>query len=619
MANTHLGFLRSLLLGALVLGLLPTAAGAVQHEVRILMDLDDDPGTGCLVNTVEGPFDGVEQVLISTVETTSPPDAGTVTDVATIECTDPDADTFSAPSSFDGNWPVGIGNGVGGRDVVETYVPLLALVIQGPSIVHLAVVVTDEQGGEEALLTADGTPDGEPILLDLRSLLEIPTLGEWGLILLALLLAASSLALLGRRGTPAVGVALLVLAAGTAWAAGTLDGLTGDWTAGDQLAANGLVLFGKEAGDDLCFRVDVDLLFNQPPTAQPDASTTDEDTPVLITLTGSDADGDSLAFAIVAGPSNGTLGPVTSTGPTTAEVTYTPNGDFAGSDEFTYRASDGTADSNTAVVSITVNQVFDDSQTFTFTGGQQDWTVPDGVTTIAIDAFGAQGGRGGGPTPSAGGLGGRVAATITVTPGESLAILVGGAGGDAGDVGGTCAGGAGAAGFNGGAAGGDHGCASGGGGGASDVRSGGTDLGDRVVVAGGGGGGGGFSGVVGGAGGAGGDQTGAAGGSPSAAGGGGGGTQSAGGAGGAGADDVNNGTAGASGDGGAGGSSASSGGGGGGGYFGGGGGGAGLVGDEHPGGGGGGGSSFVDPAVVIGTPTHTQGNRTGNGQVVITW
>ena len=70
---------------------------------------------------------------------------------------------------------------------------------------------------------------------------------------------------------------LLVLAAGTAWAAGSLDGLTDDWSSADQLGADDLVLFAKEQGGDLCFRIDFDALFDHPPTAVGDAATVLED------------------------------------------------------------------------------------------------------------------------------------------------------------------------------------------------------------------------------------------------------------------------------------------------------------------------------------------------------
>jgi hypothetical protein len=60
-------------------------------------------------------------------------------------------------------------------------------------------------------------------------------------------------------------------------------------------------------------------------------------------------------------------------------------------------------------------------------GGLHIYTVPAGVTTIRLDARGAKGGK----TPyNTGGIGARVSADYTVTPGDVLYILVGGKGGD---------------------------------------------------------------------------------------------------------------------------------------------------------------------------------------------
>jgi hypothetical protein len=255
--------------------------------------------------------------------------------------------------------------------------------------------------------------------------------------------------------------------------------------------------------------------------------------------------------------------------------------------------------------------------TFDYTGAEQDWVVPTGVTSITVQAFGAAGGSGktqAAAGNSSGGTGGSVTATIAVTPGQTLAIFVGGHGTDAtGTDTGT-------GGFNGGGSANfaNNGRAAGGGG-ASDVRQGGTALGDRVVVAGGGGGGGAGFTSAGGDGGAGGGTTGANGGNSGGAFGGSGGTPTAGGAGGA-ADspgDTQSGTDGAAGTGGVGGGSVGqAGGGGGGGYFGGGGGGEGGW-NPLNGGGGGGGSSFAAPAAT--SVSHTQGGHTGDGQVILTF
>ena len=243
---------------------------------------------------------------------------------------------------------------------------------------------------------------------------------------------------------------------------------------------------------------------------------------------------------------------------------------------------------------------------FNFVGRAQTWVVPNNVTSISIDALGAQGGGNGGDPKAAGGKGGRVQTALAVRPGETLVISVGGRGGDL-----ASPNTAGPGGFNGGGAGGidnvDFNGPASGGGGASDIRQGGDDLAHRVVVAGGGGGaeccedanggdGGGPTGMAG--------AASVGGGSTS----GGGGTPFSGGLGGGGCN--GNGTSGSLGQGGIGGDGNRAGGGGGGGYFGGGGGGGCFFGA-----GGGGGSSF---SAGMGT-VYTQGDQTGDGQVVISF
>jgi hypothetical protein len=258
---------------------------------------------------------------------------------------------------------------------------------------------------------------------------------------------------------------------------------------------------------------------------------------------------------------------------------------------FNYDASANTDDGSCVAV---VTQ-------FDFTGSAQTFTVPAGVTIILVDAYGASGTT---SIPDYGGndylgKGGRVQTNLTVTPGDVLNIYVGGTFNYIGfppNMGG----------WNGGGNGGGNGRA---GGGATDIRIGGTSLSDRVIVSGGGGGrkdadysanvghGGGLVG-----------QKGARTGfypleSPGK-----GGTQSNGGQGGC-AANGNCAAAGALGSGSNGRAiSGNSSGGGGGGYYGGGGG---------ADGGGGGGSSYTDPTLCS-SVVHTQGARTGKGQLTIT-
>jgi hypothetical protein len=266
--------------------------------------------------------------------------------------------------------------------------------------------------------------------------------------------------------------------------------------------------------------------------------------------------------------------------------------------------------------------------TFTYTGDYYQWNVPSGNTSLTFDMQGAQGGTTTElVTPAAGGLGGRVTGTLAVTSGQTLYIYVGGMPAANSSTGGWNGGGTPG---NSTAGSGGRGGYSGGGGGATDIRTS-TLLADRLAVAGGGGGAGRdyFNGGcspcgTGGAGGNGGSTTGAAGsngaqyiGSYTVGLGGGGGTQSAGGAAGA---LTSAGTAGSLGTGGAGASGAYdvAGGAGGGGYFGGGGGSHAGDGSGGGGGGGGGGSSYANPTYVSGV-SHTQGARTGNGTLSITY
>ena len=88
---------------------------------------------------------------------------------------------------------------------------------------------------------------------------------------------------------------------------------------------------------------------DDPPIAANQAVTATADTTLTITLAAVDVEGDPLAYSIVAQPAHGTL---TGTGP---QVYYRADGSYIGSDQFTFLASDGRANSNLAAVSISVS------------------------------------------------------------------------------------------------------------------------------------------------------------------------------------------------------------------------------------------------------------------------
>ena len=99
---------------------------------------------------------------------------------------------------------------------------------------------------------------------------------------------------------------------------------------------------------------------NTPPVADPQTVNTTQDTPVLITLTGSDSDtGDILSFKITRLPNSGDLddgAPLTAPRAIAGDtVTYAPNAGIIGVDSFEFIANDGTADSPVITIMVEVS------------------------------------------------------------------------------------------------------------------------------------------------------------------------------------------------------------------------------------------------------------------------
>ncbi|WP_369435801.1 Ig-like domain-containing protein [Vibrio cidicii] len=140
---------------------------------------------------------------------------------------------------------------------------------------------------------------------------------------------------------------------------GVLEPLTNNsWRYTPEANFNGsdFFLFKVNDGDLDSTEVRVDLTVNavnDTPTATDVSATGEEETPLTITLNGSDVEGSSLSYQVATAPVNGS---VTITG---NQAVYTGNSNFFGQDSFTYRVSDGELTSEAALVTITLSNVND--------------------------------------------------------------------------------------------------------------------------------------------------------------------------------------------------------------------------------------------------------------------
>jgi len=94
-------------------------------------------------------------------------------------------------------------------------------------------------------------------------------------------------------------------------------------------------------------------IVNNVPVAEAQSVVADEDTPVSLTLSGSDADDDPLTYQIISSPMHGVL---TGIAP---NLTYTPTSQYNGSDAFNFAVDDGNSCSEPAMVAINIRPVND--------------------------------------------------------------------------------------------------------------------------------------------------------------------------------------------------------------------------------------------------------------------
>jgi len=142
-------------------------------------------------------------------------------------------------------------------------------------------------------------------------------------------------------------------------------------------------------------------------------------TDVSVTVSATDADGDTVTYAV----QSGSLPAGTSLNSSTGAITGTPTGVSSDTTStFTLRATAGgkTADRQFSIVirDATI-------QAFTYTGSDQTWTVPSGVTAATIQAWGAGGGSDSSNSGQYGAAGGYATGILTVSAGDVMKIVVG--------------------------------------------------------------------------------------------------------------------------------------------------------------------------------------------------
>jgi ELWxxDGT repeat protein len=149
------------------------------------------------------------------------------------------------------------------------------------------------------------------------------------------------------------------------------------------------------AADDAAHGVELWQAVNPPPGDEPpgansESVTTNENVAYTGKVTGSDPDGDPLTFFLTTPPANGTV-----TMNADGTFTYMPSAGYRGPDSFTFQCADPYQDSDPATVAVTVNPVISAASSLAVTGlptsamagAAQTFTVtalnPDGSTATS--------------------------------------------------------------------------------------------------------------------------------------------------------------------------------------------------------------------------------------------
>ena len=289
------------------------SASAATVDVKVYLDTDNNAATGCSVLAGGASFSGAEQILTTTYD----PDAKQITSVTRQQCV---AGSFGAAGNVDaGGWAVG---STGGVYLIESHLPWTLIGAVSP--IRLGFFVSSGTLSDSFLQL----PGGAPILYP-------QSLGS------------------GRHHVvlPDGSRTIILDGNGSDW--NGIAPISGAASASSDPSLRFLSVALTQSQNDLFFRFDIQSNA-QAPTAVDDSYTSLRGATLTVGgpgVLGNDHDPNNkpLTAVLISGPQHGTL-----TLNADGSFTYVNDGSNPPIDSFRYKANNGSADSNTAIVTIDI-------------------------------------------------------------------------------------------------------------------------------------------------------------------------------------------------------------------------------------------------------------------------